>query len=413
MPRLNVNGKAMDYEAEADTPLLWVLREQLGLTGTKYGCGIAQCGSCTVHIDGAPVRSCVMPAAAVQPTQKITTIEGLSADGATRVQKAWVALDVPQCGYCQSGMIMAAAALLKDKPKPTDADIDAGDDQHLPLRHLQPRARGHQAGRRPTRTAALDIIHVVRSTRHEHGRSLAAPRRTFPGHHGRGAGGRLFMVHRLPHPRRGAGPPRPRSTPGSWCSPTTRVIIRIARSEMGQGTLTGLAQLVAEELECDWSRVTTEYPTPGQNLARKRVWGNFSTGGSRGIRESHDYVRKGGAAARMMLVQAAADEWKVPAWPNAAPPTASSPHGPSGRSTTYGKVAAAAAKLTPPADVTLKDPKDWKLAGKRMARLDTVDKTTGRRSTAPTSSCPACSTPPSRTARCSAARSSGFDAGRC
>ena len=96
-------------------------------------------------------------------------------------------------------------------------------------------------------------------------------------------------------------------------NPDDTVVIRIARSEMGQGTLTGLAQMVAEELDCDWAKVTTEYPTPGQNLARKRVWGNFSTGGSRGIRESHEYVRKGGAAARMMLVQAAADEWKVPA----------------------------------------------------------------------------------------------------
>ena len=159
--------------------------------------------------------------------------------------------------------------------------------------------------------------------------------------------------------------------------PDERVIIRIARSEMGQGTLTGLAQLVAEELDCDWGRVTTEYPTPGQNLARKRVWGNFSTGGIRGIRESHDYVRKGGAAARLMLVQAAADEWKVPA----AECTASQGlirHAASNRSTSYGKVAGAAAKLTPPANVPLKDPKDWKLAGKRLARLDTVDKTTGK-----------------------------------
>ena len=159
--------------------------------------------------------------------------------------------------------------------------------------------------------------------------------------------------------------------------PDERVIIRIARSEMGQGTLTGLAQLVAEELDCDWSRVSTEYPTPGQNLARKRVWGNFSTGGSRGIRESNDYVRKGGAAARMMLVQAAADEWKVPASECKAVAGVIT-HAPSNRSTTYGKVAAAAGKLTAPTDVPLKDPKDWKLAGKRLARLDTVDKTTGK-----------------------------------
>ena len=125
MAKLNVNGKVHEYEAEEDTPLLWVLREQLGMTGTKYGCGIAQCGACTVHIDGVATRSCVYPAAAVTAKQKITTIEGLSPDGSHPIQKAWAALDVPQCGFCQSGMIMAAAALIKEKPKATDADIDA------------------------------------------------------------------------------------------------------------------------------------------------------------------------------------------------------------------------------------------------------------------------------------------------
>jgi isoquinoline 1-oxidoreductase alpha subunit len=125
MATLNVNGSAREFQAEADTPLLWVLREQLGMTGTKYGCGIAQCGACTVHIDGVPVRSCVRPVSSVSATEKIVTIEGLSADASHPVQKAWMALDVPQCGFCQSGMIMAAAALLKEKPKPTDGDIDA------------------------------------------------------------------------------------------------------------------------------------------------------------------------------------------------------------------------------------------------------------------------------------------------
>lgn len=165
---------------------------------------------------------------------------------------------------------------------------------------------------------------------------------------------------------------------GAWVvvRPDDTVVIRIARSEMGQGSLTGLAQLVAEELECDWSKVTTEYPTPGQSVARKRVWGDFSTGGSRGIRSSQDYVRKGGATARVMLIQAAADEWKVPASECTAASSVIT-HTPSGRTTTYGKVAEAAAKLTPPADVKLKDPKDWKLIGKGLLRLDTADKTTG------------------------------------
>jgi isoquinoline 1-oxidoreductase subunit beta len=158
--------------------------------------------------------------------------------------------------------------------------------------------------------------------------------------------------------------------------PDDTVVIRIARSEMGQGTLTGLAQMVAEELECDWSKVTTEYPTPGESVKRKRVWGNFSTGGSRGIRESNEYVRKGGATARMMLVQAAADGWKVPASECSAANSVIT-HKPSGRTITYGKVAEAAAKLTPPAEVPLKDPKDWKLIGKSIKRLDTLPKVTG------------------------------------
>ena len=123
MAELNVNGAVRRFEAEEDTPLLWVLREQLGLTGTKYGCGIAQCGACTVHIDGVATRSCVRPASTVGANEKIVTIEGLSADASHPVQKAWAALDVPQCGYCQSGMLMAASALLKAKPKPTDQDI--------------------------------------------------------------------------------------------------------------------------------------------------------------------------------------------------------------------------------------------------------------------------------------------------
>jgi isoquinoline 1-oxidoreductase subunit beta len=159
--------------------------------------------------------------------------------------------------------------------------------------------------------------------------------------------------------------------------PDDTVVVRVARAEMGQGSLTGLAQLVAEELDCDWAKVTWETPTPGQNVARKRAWGDYATVGSRAIRQSQEYVRNGGATAREMLIDAAANEWKVPA----SEVTAASgvlTHRPSGRTTTYGKVAAAAAKLEPPKEVKLKDPKDWKIAGKPLKRLDTPDKVTGK-----------------------------------
>lgn len=159
--------------------------------------------------------------------------------------------------------------------------------------------------------------------------------------------------------------------------PDESVVIRVARSEMGQGTLTGVCQLCAEELECDWSKVSYEFPTPGQNVARKRVWGDFFTAGSRGIRESQEIVRKGGAAARMMLIQAAANEWNVPASECSAANGVIT-HTASKRTVTFGKVAAAASKLEPPADIKLKDSKDWKIIGKGVKRLDTADKVNGK-----------------------------------
>ena len=173
------------------------------------------------------------------------------------------------------------------------------------------------------------------------------------------ATGGLALGFRLPF----GGPEVVRAADGSpeinaWVviQPNDTVVIRCARSEMGQGTITGLAQMVAEELECDWKKVVTEYPTPGESVKRKRPWGDFSTGGSRGIRTSHDYVRKGGASARVMLVQAAAKQWNVPADECVAANSVIT-HKPSGRKTTYGKVAEAAARLEPPKDVKLKDRK--------------------------------------------------------
>jgi len=208
---------------------------------------------------------------------------------------------------------------------------------------------------------------------------LASPsRRSFLGRSSAAAAGLMFGFH-IPFDAMAQGAQAPEINAWVVVKPDDTIIIRIARSEMGQGTLTGLAQLVAEELDADWSKVTTEYPTPGANLARNRVWGSFSTGGSRGVRESHEYVRKGGAAARMMLVQAAAVQWNVPAAECTAAASAIT-HTPSGRKLSYGQVADAAGKLQAPApaDIKLKDPKDWKIAGKRLARLDTVDKTTGK-----------------------------------
>ena len=166
---------------------------------------------------------------------------------------------------------------------------------------------------------------------------------------------------------------------GVWVvvKPDDTIVIRMARSEMGQGTITGLAQLVAEELECNWKKVTYEYPTPGESVRRKRAWGDFSTGGSRGIRTSHEYVRKGGAAARMMLVQAAANDWKVPVSECAAANSIIT-HKPSGKKVSFGQVADAASKLPVPTEIALKDPKNWKVIGKPMKRLDTRDKVTGK-----------------------------------
>ncbi|TNC09653.1 xanthine dehydrogenase family protein molybdopterin-binding subunit [Methylobacterium terricola] len=205
--------------------------------------------------------------------------------------------------------------------------------------------------------------------------SPALSRRFFLAGSAAAAGG-LALGFDLPVAQAASGAASPEINAWVVVRPDEAVVIRIARSEMGQGTLTGLAQLVAEELGCDWARVTTEYPTPGQNLARGRVWGDFSTGGSRGIRESYVAVRQGGAAARTMLVAAAAQEWGVPPG-ECRVETGTISHPASGRSTTFGKVAAAAGRMEPPKDVVLKDPKDWTIAGKPVKRLDTLEKTDG------------------------------------
>jgi len=215
MPSLNVNGKVRSFDAEPDTPLLRVLREQLGLTGTKCGCGVAQCGACTVHIDGVPTRSCIRLVSTVKAGEKILTIEGLSAKGTHPLQKAWVALDVPQCGFCQSGMVMAAAALLKAKPHPTDAEIDAAM-TNICRCGTYNRVRAAikvvaQGG--DTKRAGLSIQHSDGSTTRQracHAASSSARRPPPP------AGSSSASTFRSRALRRRKAPRHPRATPGSW-----------------------------------------------------------------------------------------------------------------------------------------------------------------------------------------------------
>ena len=244
------------------TPLLWVIREQVGLTGTKYGCGIAQCGACTVHIDGVHA---LLRAAGRRGARQEDRPSRASPNGRSPVQKAWVELDVPQCGYCQSGMIMAAAALLEAEPEADRRRHRRSDDQHLPLRHLQPRARGDQHAARGRRRQAgsradgrRQITKAVKP--HEAPRPLAPHR-----HRSAAAGGRAlalgFHIFRsVPQAATRAADGAPEVNAWVVVKPDDTVVIRIARSEMGQGTLTGLAQLVAEELDCDWAKVTHRIP---------------------------------------------------------------------------------------------------------------------------------------------------------
>ena len=229
------------------------------------------------------------------------------------MQKAWAAVDVPQCGYCQSGQIMAAAALLKKKPRPTDKDIDEAMTNICRCGTYQRiREAVHMAAGGATTGTPVVREGAMRKMTFGKGKQLS--RRKFIVGSAAVAGGGLALGLNVPFAHGARAERRRANEVNVWVAikPDDTCVIRIARSEMGQGTLTGLAQLVAEELECDWSKVTTEGITPGRNLASKRAWGDMSTGGSRGIRGSQDYVRRGGAAARMMLLQAAADQWKVP-----------------------------------------------------------------------------------------------------
>ena len=222
MARLNINGQNRDVQVAADTPLLWVIREQVGLTGTKYGCGVAQCGACTVHVNGEVVRSCSMRVGDVKPTDRIVTIEGLSRNSSHPVQRAWAALDVPQCGYCQSGQIMAAAALLRKTPRPTDKDIDdamtnicrCGTYQRIRAAVHQAAGNGNGAARRPRQS---QILMSGRSamTKTIHDNTIEISRRKFIVGSAAVAGGGLALGFDLPLAPRRRRTPATKSASGS------------------------------------------------------------------------------------------------------------------------------------------------------------------------------------------------------
>ena len=320
MVSLTINGKTQSIDADADTPLLWVLRDHLALTGTKFGCGMALCGACTVHLDGVPVRSCTLPLKALEG-KNITTIEGVSKDRSHVVQRAWIELDVPQCGYCQSGQIMSAVALLQANPAPTDADIDAAMSGNICRCGTYVRIR-----KAVHRAAELHAWQQAVSQRPPAGAAPAdAGRRRFL-RRAAGAGGGLVLALTLPPV---AGSPRAsaaaaRSQLNAWLriGADDSITILVDRSEMGQGVYTALPTLLAEELEIDLSRITVIAAPVGDAYVNALNGGQI-TGTSNSVPDAWQKLRKAGAQARSMLIAAAAQAWHVDP-STAAPSTAGS-----------------------------------------------------------------------------------------
>ena len=342
--KLNVNRKEYSVAVAPDTPLLWVIRDDLGLTGTKYGCGIACCGACTVHVDGKAVRSCRTPVSKVAG-QEITTIEGLSAEGNHSVQRAWIEEEVPQCGYCHSGQIMSAVALLAEHPIPTDTDIDKAMSGHICRCGTYQRIR--RAIHRASEMKAGEGMMVASSPCTRHSSIQAA-----------GDMGGFFPLN--PFIRIGTD---------------ETITLVVNHSEMGQGVYTSLPMLVAEELECDWSRIIVE-AAPVDSAYNHTQWGIQGTGGSTSVLSEWERLRKVGASAREMLIAAAADLWKVDKASCRAENGRVIHSG--GKSLTYGQLADKASNMPVPKEVRLKDPLAFKIIGQPVKRLDIPEKTTGR-----------------------------------
>jgi isoquinoline 1-oxidoreductase beta subunit len=339
MINLRVNAKDYAVEVAPDTPLLWVLRENLGLTGTKFGCGMAQCGVCTVHVDGVASRSCVIPVSSVVG-KEIITIEGLSSDLGGFIQHAWIAENVPQCGYCQSGQIMAAAALLRDNPLPTDADIDQV------MSGVLCRCGTYQRIRR--------AIHLAAKMKQQGGRETREVRKS-------GVKQKTATFAPNPFVRIGAD---------------ESVTVVVNHSEMGQGVYTALPMLVAEELDADWSQVRVE-AAPVDPVYNHTVFGMQATGGSTSIWTEWERLRQAGAMARAMLIAAAAETWGVdPA--SCRTERGQVIHPLSGQRISYGQLVGKASTMDPPEKVALKDPRDFKLISQPVRCLDTPEKVDGK-----------------------------------
>ncbi len=338
--KLDVNRKEYKVAVQADTPLLWVIREQLHLTGTKYGCGIGRCGACTVLVDGKTVRSCLTPVSKVAG-KEITTIEGLSHDGLHPLQRAWIEQDVPQCGYCHSGQIMSAAALVAEHPNPTDEDIDRTLSGNICRCGTYQRIRGavHRAS---GMMAEEEGQGMFRS---------ATPNADTDG----GASISLNPFVRI--------------------GPDESVTLVVNHSEMGQGVYTALPMLVAEELECDWTKIRV-VAAPVDPAYNHTQFGFQLTGGSSSMASEWERLRRVGAGARERLIAAAADLWKVDK-ESCRAEKGSVIHS-SGKRLTYGELAEAAALLPEPREVKLKDPSSFKIIGRPMKRLDTPEKTIGK-----------------------------------
>ena len=336
---LNVNGAAATVAAEPETPLLWVLREQVGLKGTKYGCGVGMCGTCTVHLDGELRRSCVTPVSEAVG-KAITTIEGLAANPTHPLLRGWIAAQVPQCGYCQPGMIMTAAALLAGNARPNDTDIDRE------MSGVLCRCGTYQRVRRAIHLAAAGAPEPANLSE----RVSAAPS---------DASQVLFA-------------------PNPWVriNSDDTVTVVIDRAEMGQGVVTSLATLIAEELEVELSRVRTEFAPAGPRYANPLI-GSQTTGGSTSVRGAWLPLRRAAAAARDALILAASFQWGVPTSECRAE-RGSVVHEPSRRRLAYSAIAAAAKPLAERHPVKLKDPSQFRLIGKALPRLEVPLHVTGR-----------------------------------